>query len=67
MNTEKKLRGRPHKKEEEKLIGRRVSIEAEYWGVIDDFIDNQEINLAELLRIIAMTIYAASNKEAHEN
>jgi hypothetical protein len=60
MNTEKKLRGRPHKLEEDKLIGRRVSVEMDYWDVIDDFLVDQEMDLADLFRVIAKAIYAAN-------
>jgi hypothetical protein len=68
MNTEKKLRGRPHKKEEDKLIGRRVSMELDYWNIIDDFLANKEFDLADLLRFISIAIYKANNVEGlHEN
>jgi len=60
MNAEKKLRGRPHKLEEDKLIGRRVSVEMDYWDVIDDFLVDQEMDLADLFRLIAKAIYAAN-------
>lgn len=61
MNTEKKLRGRPHKLEEDKLIGRRVSVEMDYWDVIDDFLVDQEMDLADLFRLIAKAIYTANS------
>jgi hypothetical protein len=68
MNTEKKLRGRPHKLEEDKLIGRRVSMEQAYWDVLDDFLEEQEVDLVDLLRIIGVAIYKANNvEEPHEN
>jgi hypothetical protein len=68
MNTEKKLRGRPHKLEEDKLIGRRVSMEQAYWDIIDDFLEEQEVDLADLFRIIGVAIYKANNaEETHEN
>jgi len=60
MNTEKKLRGRPHKLEEDKLIGRRVSVEMDYWDVIDHFLIDQEMDLADLFRLIAKAVYAAN-------
>ena len=60
MNAEKRLRGRPHKLEEDKLIGRRVSVEMDYWDVIDDFLVDQEMDLADLFRLIAKAIYAAN-------
>lgn len=70
MKKEKRLRGRPLKNEEDKLIGRRVSVEIDYWDVIDDFLVDQEMDLADLFRLIAKAIYAAkvlAIKEAHEN
>jgi hypothetical protein len=68
MNTEKKLRGRPHKLEEYKLIGRRVSVEQAYWDIIDDFLEEQEVDLADLFRFIGVAIYKANNvEEPHEN
>jgi hypothetical protein len=68
MNTEKKLRGRPHKLEEDKLIGRRVSVEQAYWDIIDDFLVEKEVDLAELFRLIGVAIYKANKaKEPHEN
>lgn len=70
MNAEKKLRGRPHKLEEDKLIGRRVSVEMDYWDVIDDFLVDQEMDLADLFRLIAKAIYAANairEVNIHEN
>ena len=60
MNMKKKLRGRPHKLEEDKLIGRRVSVEMDYWDVIDDFLVDQEMDIADLFRLIAKAIYAAN-------
>lgn len=56
MNTEKKLSGRPHKKEEDKLIGRRVSIEVEHWDIIDEFLSEQGASLKDLLRLNAAAI-----------
>ena len=70
MNAEKKLRGRPHKLEEDKLIGRRVSVEMDYWDVIDDFLVDQEMDLADLFRLIAKAVYAANairEVNIHEN
>jgi len=68
MNTEKKLRGRPYKLEEYKLIGRRVSVEQAYWDIIDDFLEEQEVDLADLFRFIGVAIYKANNvEEPHEN
>ena len=61
MNAEKKLRGRPRKLEEDKLIGRRVSVEMDYWDVIDDFLVDQEMDLADLFRLIAKAIYTANS------
>ena len=70
MNAEKKLRGRPHKLEEDKLIGRRVSVEMAYWDVIDDFLVDQEKDLADLFRLVAKAIYvtnAIREVKIHEN
>lgn len=61
MKKEKRLRGRPLKNEEDKLIGRRVSVEIDYWDVIDDFLVDQEMDLADLFRLIAKAIYAANS------
>ena len=68
MNTEKKLRGRPHKREEDKLFGRRVSMEKVCWDVVDDFLTSQNMDLSDLLRYVATAIHVANNKgESDEN
>lgn len=61
MNTEKKQRGRPHKREEDKLFGRRISMEKVYWDVIDDFLESQNMDISDLLRYVGIAIHTANN------
>lgn len=63
MNIEKKRRGRPHKLEGDKLIGRRVSMEMVYWDVLDDFLADKELDLADLIRYISIVIHKTNNVE----
>ena len=68
MNTEKKLRGRPHKLEEDKLIGRRISMIQANWDSIDEFIEERDMSLSELFQYISLAIeVATSGEEIHEN
>jgi hypothetical protein len=68
MNTEKRLRGRPHKKEEDKLIGRRISMIQANWDLIDEFIEERDMSLSELFQYISLAIeVATSGGETHEN
>jgi len=53
MNTPKRRRGRPHKKEEDKLIGRRVSMTRNDWDVIDEYLSNKRLSLNHLMIDIA--------------
>ena len=46
---EKKLRGRPLKREEDKLIGRRISIVQNGWDIIDEFCELNDVTLEEFL------------------
>ena len=45
---EKKLRGRPLKLEEDKLIGRRISMVQSRWDIVDRFCEINEVTLSEL-------------------
>jgi hypothetical protein len=45
---EKKLRGRPLKLEEDKLIGRRISMVQSRWDIVDRFCEINEVMLNEL-------------------
>lgn len=57
MNIENKRRGRPHKLEEDKLIGRRVSMEMIYWDVLDEFLADKDLDLADLIRCVSIVIH----------
>lgn len=46
---EKKLRGRPLKREEDKLIGRRISMVQNGWDIIDEFCELNDVTLEEFL------------------
>lgn len=52
-NTMKKGRGRPLKNEEDKLIGRRISLTSAEWEIIDYFCDKNAINLGDLMVVLA--------------
>lgn len=68
MNTEKRRRGRPHKREEDKLIGRRVSMVQNNWDIIDDFLDHQDMELNDLFEYLSIAIaVATSREEVYEN
>jgi len=68
MNTEKRRRGRPHKREEDKLIGRRVSMVQNNWDIIDDFLDHQDMDLNDLFEYLSVAIaVATSREEVYEN
>lgn len=68
MNTEKRRRGRPHKREEDKLIGRRVSMVQNNWDIIDDFLDHQDMELNDLFEYLSVAIaVATSREEVYEN
>ena len=58
MNTEKKLRGRPHKKEEDKLIGRRISMIKSEWDSIDEFLLSDHMKMNELFHGVASALAA---------
>jgi hypothetical protein len=45
---EKKLRGRPLKLEEDKLIGRRISMVQSRWDIIYQFCSMNDVTLNEL-------------------
>ena len=45
---EKKLRGRPLKLDEDKLIGRRISMVQGRWDIVDRFCEINEVTLSEL-------------------
>ena len=50
INTmEKKLRGRPLKREEDKLIGRRISMVQNNWDLIDEFCELNNVTVGEFL------------------
>lgn len=63
MNTEKRRRGRPHKREEDKLIGRRVSMVQNNWDIIDDFLDHQDMELNDLFEYLSVAIAVATSRE----
>ena len=68
MNTEKRRRGRPHKREEDKLVGRRVSMVQNNWDIIDDFLDHQDMELNDLFEYLSVAIaVATSREEVYEN
>jgi hypothetical protein len=66
MNTPKRRRGRPHKKEEDKLIGRRVSMTQNDWDVIDEYISNKRLTLNHLMIDIAEIILLINHKEENQ-
>jgi len=66
MNTEKRRRGRPHKREEDKLIGRRVSMVQNNWDIIDDFLDYQDMDLNDLFEYLSIAIAVATSREEEE-
>ena len=46
---EKKLRGRPLKREQDKLIGRRISMVQNNWDLIDEFCELNNVTVGEFL------------------
>jgi hypothetical protein len=52
---EKKLRGRPLKLDEDKLIGRRISMVQGRWDIVDRFCEINEVTLNELFCDVSET------------
>ena len=52
---EKKLRGRPLKLEEDKLIGRRISMVQSRWDIVYQFCAINEVTLNELFCDVSET------------
>ena len=65
---EKKLRGRPLKREQDKLIGRRISMVKAGWDVIDILCAKNQMTIEGLLYVTcaAMCIDAQNQPESHE-
>ena len=56
MNTEKRLRGRPHKREEDKLIGRRISMTQNDWDSIDEYISDKNLTINQFMMDISEVV-----------
>jgi hypothetical protein len=63
-NTIKKGRGRPLKNEEDKLIGRRISLTSAEWEIIDYLCDKNAINPGDLMVVLANDLEV---KDSYEN
>ena len=65
---EKKLRGRPLKREEDKLIGRRISMVKAAWDTIDLLCAKNQMTIEGLLYVTcaAMCIDAQNQTENQE-
>jgi len=66
-NTIKKGRGRPLKNEEDKLIGRRISLTASEWEIIDYFCEKNGINLGDLMVVLSSDLEVKENYENQNN
>ena len=66
MNTEKKQRGRPHKLDEDKLIGRRVSMVQARWDAIDAFLLTDGVKLNELFHGVSEALAIIMRREEGE-
>jgi hypothetical protein len=64
MNTDKKGRGRPLKSEEDKLIGRRISMTQSEWDIVDYFCFKNGINLGDLMVVLTTDL---ETKNCYEN
>ena len=68
MNTTvKKGRGRPLKHDADKLIGRRISLTKNEWNIVDEFCENNEINLGDLVMVVSETIKKNNHYENQNN
>lgn len=67
MNTDKKVRGRPLKSEEDKLIGRRISMTQAEWDIVDYFCFKNEINLGDLMVVLTTDLEAKNCYENQDN
>lgn len=66
MNTEKKQRGRPHKLEADKLIGRRISMVQARWDAIDAYLTREEAKLNELFYGVSEALEIIMRQEEGE-
>ena len=65
---EKKLRGRPLKREQDKLIGRRISMVKAAWDTIDTLCKTHDMTIEGLLYVTcaAMCLEDQNQPETHE-
>ena len=66
MDIEKKQRGRPHKLEEDKLIGRRISMVQARWDTIDAFLLTDGAKLNELFHGVSEALGIIMRSEEGE-
>ena len=60
---EKKLRGRPLKLDEDKLIGRRISMVQSRWDIVDRFREINGINTNELFCDVSEALFEMMHRE----
>ena len=66
-NTTKQGRGRPLKDDKDKLVGRRISLTSAEWEIIDYFCDKNEINLGDLMVVLATDLEENKSYENQNN
>jgi len=60
---EKKLRGRPLKLDEDKLIGRRISMVQSRWDIVDRFREINEITTNELFCDVSEALFEMMHRK----
>ena len=60
---EKKLRGRPLKLEEDKLIGRRISMVQSRWDIVYKFCAINDVTLNELFCDVSEALSGMTNRK----